>query len=772
MGGAGYIGGARGIREEKILAITIPTTDVSGFLQMLANTPVEEGPYRGKPIATHTDDYPSLSIIVKTPAGLLEFSSSSQEEDFFPWNVWYSGRQYTASEATPFKAFASLEKYLKKEVTLADLKKQLGNTLARATITPGNSPISSDSNLKQIYSVYAQPGHTGAIFSMAFNADGSKFATGGGDSTIRLWSNTGQLLQILRGHSDVVLALGFSYDEKLLASYSLQDGIKLWELASGRQISQWPLAKVGPNGTPSISQLEFTPDNKLLVAAKSWFLPISTDIMVWDISNQTNPVLKKNFEGYAPRIIQNGQSLLFPQYEGKALVRYEFASGKVENLLKDKLNLNEVALSADGKLVAFLAEASQIKVLNIATGQELLSIQVEKNQAVYTNLQFSPDSKVLGLANPHNSTLLLWDIKNNKELTRFSQEKEASNFIFNPDGQNIVAIGQNLTGWRLDGQNLFTVEQNKSEINGLAVNPNGQYFATATEFSGLHLWNAADGKAFLKLGDERVTGLAYSPDGKLIAGAVVDKTAREELAEQIPAQIKIWNALNGQLEATLTGHTAGINALAFTPDSKYLLSGGSDRVVQVWDIASKTSIRTLRSQAPELYRFYALAVSPDGKTVAVAGDGDGGSKKYPIKIWEISSGRLLGNFYGHTASIKTLAFSADGKTLASGGSDSSLKLWNINPDASGMLPQQERVTVAISSPISSLAFAPDSKTLALAQETGWLALYEAATGKLLSQQPAQNYMGKFFVAFAPNGNGKTLFTAHQADTALKRWELS
>jgi WD40 repeat protein len=181
-----------------------------------------------------------------------------------------------------------------------------------------------------------------------------------------------------------------------------------------------------------------------------------------------------------------------------------------------------------------------------------------------------------------------------------------------------------------------------------------------------------------------VNAVAFSPDGKTLLSGSLDNT------------LKLWDT-SGNLLKTLRGHQGYVRAVAFSPDGKTLLSGSTDNTLKLWDTSGKL-LQTLRGHQGYVV---AVAFSPDGKTLL------SGSEDNTLKLWD-TSGKLLKTLRGHQRSVQgsvtDVAFSPDGKTLLSGSWDNTLKLW----DTSGKLLQALR---GHQDSVTDVAFSPDGKTL-------------------------------------------------------------
>ncbi|MHC5676278.1 protein kinase domain-containing protein [Nostoc sp.] len=167
------------------------------------------------------------------------------------------------------------------------------------------------------------------------------------------------------------------------------------------------------------------------------------------------------------------------------------------------------------------------------------------------------------------------------------------------------------------------------------------------------------------------------------------------LASDSGNNIKLWNLATGKQIRTLREYSACVCFFAFSPDGKTVASGCYDNIVKLWNLATGEQIRTLTGHSEVLN----VAISPDGKTVA-------SSSLYTmtIKIWDLATGEQIRTLTGHSYTVNSVAFSPDSKTLASS-SFNTIKLWNL---ATG---KQIRTLTGHSEQVYSLAFSPDGKTL-------------------------------------------------------------
>mgnify|MGYP003587711729 CR=1 FL=1 len=222
------------------------------------------------------------------------------------------------------------------------------------------------------------------------------------------------------------------------------------------------------------------------------------------------------------------------------------------------------------------------------------------------------------------------------------------------------------------------------------------------------------------------------------------------------------------------GHHYDISSIAFSPDAKFIVSGSNDGAIKLWDIASGKEIKTF---GVGNLQAHSIAFSPNGKTIASGGANTDPFIKYSgIKLWDITSGKEIKTFTfdAKISSLETIAFSPDGKTIASGSRYGAIKLWDI---ASG----REIKTFGIdgNDSVLKIAFSPDGKTIASRGYGHEIFIWDIDSGKKIQTFSGHNSENGS-IAFSPDGktivsSGWSLFEYNDTyvpDGTIKLWNIA
>jgi WD40 repeat protein len=476
-------------------------------------------------------------------------------------------------------------------------------------------------------------GHSELIRSVVFTSNGQQALSGSFDKTMRLWDvHTGKTIRTFSGHKNAIWSVITTPDGENAITGSSDNTLKLWNLKSGRLINTVSLGEFIGDG----STLAITPDGKKVLHCGNETTRIFD--LFSGLEEKTFPNVG-GYSGFSVAISPDGRNVITGN--SNSLYLWDLSTGKIIwHSMLDSTESSAMAISHDGRY-AMVAEGSYkdavIKYWDIENGKQLWS--AKEHKSTINSVKISSDGKY-ALTGSDDETLKLWDVKTGKELKTLAGHAEGVYLVsLSPNGKFAASASKlgELKLWNLQTEReIWSIKDEKNIINDVVFSPDGQKIFIANLNNGISTVDINNNQLLDGIKDvgQEVMSLAISTNGRqLLAGGTTSFTWTNQA-------LTLWNVANGEKIWTSSSENLGqVKAVAISPAGNYAVSGGSDRIIRLWNISDGQEIRTFSGHAGSVL---GSVFSNSGKNLLSIG------KDNTTRLWNISTGKELAQFISFT----------------------------------------------------------------------------------------------------------------------------
>ncbi|MFO0807291.1 MAG: WD40 repeat domain-containing protein [Gemmataceae bacterium] len=474
---------------------------------------------------------------------------------------------------------------------------------------------------------------TGAGFStLDLAADGKAVFVGTRKGSLASYdTTTGESSLAYNGFSETIQAVAVSSDRKLIAALAEQQGLRLWDVASGKEVHRDPQPFDG-------AAVAFSPDGKTVAYS-------------------------------------------FADKEGGNHLRlFDTVAGKPTTILSGLLEkLETLSFSPDGKTLAAAGTGNTIRFFDVATGKE--RDPPTGHAGAMTTIGISPDGRFVVTCSVNDNVVRLWDAQTGREVRRLEgNEGGVDEVQYSPDGRYIASAKEQhpVYVWEAaTGKLVRKIEDHPSIGTHIRFSPDGSRIVTGGTTKVVAIWEVVSGKLLQEYATPPlgISSIATFDDNAM--WAVEDKSQVE--SEEEGRHVAIFDLMSGKVVRRLLAGDKTVGGLwssgiAISVDRRSVAVSGKDGVVRVYELLTGAERQRFADDGEQsAWRgTQFLAFSPDGRMLATCG-----TMNPVTRVWDISAGTALPPLAGHRGMIGAVDVSADGRRLITGSQDTTCLVWDM-----------------------------------------------------------------------------------------------
>ena len=604
----------------------------------------------------------------------------------------------------------------------------------------------------------AQVSQDGQIWQIKHSPDDKFFATASADATVCLWAMEDAKQQFCVAHDDVVYDILFSLDGETLITAGEDGSVRLWDAGDGTPIHRYDFGEtiiwdldLRPDGTQvavarddgfisliNLNNLEESPTDResgsavyiVVYSPNNEWLGVGTssgEAYFWNLDNVYSVLgARHSDEIYALDFSPNSEWMVTGGADSIARLQEVSEDGYQRAAMAHGDWIEFIDFGPSGEWFLTASDDNSVRVWDVETGIEKLRME---HDGFVLRADISNNGAWIA-STGYDQTARVWDSMSGSEMMQIPLDERGSAISFSEDATKLI-VGDNAGGISLWDTSSLLARLNSFEFPELVrearYSPSGEWLAVNTDQRNVWLLPVEDILSIKDgtVGDEIIDAggltydLTFSDNSEWVAAAA----SRDAKAVLYNLETKI---------STVIEHGAGLNALDFSPDNTQLATAGKDGILRFWDLKSATEIGIIENSAP----LQAVAYHPEGLQIALAMENE-------IIIWDIESKREIATL-AQLGDIHNIAYSSDGVWLATGSSEGTIYLWNVQNNYA-LSPKDLRMN---GEPYG-LEFSPDSSLLAGGSTNKFAYLWDVALGQEISRLPHSDIVRS--VSFSPDG---------------------
>ncbi|WP_202921038.1 protein kinase domain-containing protein [Anatilimnocola aggregata] len=637
----------------------------------------------------------------------------------------------------------------------------------------------------------ALTGHSAAVRSVQFSADGKMLVSAGNDNVVCLWDVPDhKLVKKFRGHASRVAIARFAPGGDRIASAGLDRFVKLWRISQYEEMKILG-GRVLHGHRDSILGAAFSPDGNTVVTASrdktasawnaatgerlrtydeghqylasaAWCFPDGKRVLtaaadnssrIWDVATGAQQAVLVGTGPHAAVALAPSGDFIVSGSDDRSLRIWSPAGKLLREFAGLASEITAIAVSQDEARILTGDAVGRVRLLSAADGKTLWENRSHSRAVTSAAFLGTGDTAVTASL---DHTVAVWNVATGKEdAARLLRHPAAvTSLAVSSDGGTALTAcaDKQVRQWNLaTGSLVRTLPVDDIAVTGVAITPDGKRALTATAQNQVRLWNLADGTELVVPGMGKGPFLDLAATTLLAWSATFSPTGDRVLTAG-GAEAHLWDAADSKLLVAFSPQSA-VSSVQFSPSGDELVTGSWDKAARVWNSATGATLLKLGGVHTRFVN--ASAFSPDGTQVITASDDQ------TACLWDATTGRQLQSLVGHTGSVTDVAFSRDGKQALTASADKTARIWDVRTG------KTLHVLTGHTQAVLRAAFSVDGRRVLTGSDDTTARLWNAETGEYLGVTLAGHTASVTAAAFSRDGS--RVFTGSK-DMTVKVWD--